>query len=155
MVKLKGYRKFELSDLFILLEILVVCIAIAIPVALATVTDKGTKRYGKGDKYLVYCHNENGDSEVFEITDSILKFRFDSSDLYNDVQIGETYEFTICGSRVPWLSWYPNIYQIKEAERSASFYVNISAISPYQNQSHVNKSNGISIIIKINHTICK
>ena len=128
MVKLKGYRKFELSDLFILLEILVVCIAIAIPVApafnktmnkrtaVATVTDKGTKRYGKGDKYLVYCHNENGDSEVFEITDSILKFRFDSSDLYNDVQIGETYEFTICGSRVPWLSWYPNIYQITEAE---------------------------------------
>ena len=124
----KNHKRFDMEDLFILLVALMVCIAIAIPVASAiqkatnkrtvvsTVTDKGTKRYGKGDKYLIYCHNENGNSEVFEITDSILKFRFDSSDLYNDVQVGKTYEFTICGSRVPWLSWYPNIYQIKEAE---------------------------------------
>lgn len=127
MKRTRKRRNFELYE-FIFLEVLVVCIALAIPVASAvnkltnertvtsTVTDKGTKRYGRGDKYLVYCHNENGNSEVFEITDSVLKFRFDSSDLYNDVQIGETYEFTICGSRVPWLSWYPNIYKIKKAE---------------------------------------
>ena len=98
MKRTRKRRNFELYE-FIFLEVLVVCIALAIPVASAvnkltnertvtsTVTDKG-----------------------------VLKFRFDSSDLYNDVQIGETYEFTICGSRVPWLSWYPNIYKIKKAE---------------------------------------
>lgn len=78
---------------------------------IATVTDKEVKRAGEdSDKYLVYTELDNGEVAVYEITDSLLKGRFDSSDLYAKIKIGETYKFTICGERIHFLSMYPNIY---------------------------------------------
>lgn len=83
---------------------------------IATVTDKQVKRTGdsSSDKYLIYTENENGNVAVYEITDSLLKGRFNSSDLYATIKIGKTYRLTICGERYPILSMYPNIYSAIE-----------------------------------------
>lgn len=64
-------------------------------------------------KYLVYSIDDAGNSMVFEVTDSLLRLRFDSADTYNLIAIGGKYEFTTGGYRVPPLSMYPNIYEIK------------------------------------------
>lgn len=79
---------------------------------IVTVTDKD--RVSDKNKYLVYTFDQQGESRVFEITDSLLKFRFDSSDDYNRIEVGKTYRITTCGYRVPILSWYPNIYEFSE-----------------------------------------
>lgn len=79
-----------------------------------TVTDKGVKRVNDNDKYLIYTENEAGDIQVYEITDSVLKWRFNSSDLYAEVEVGKTYKMNVCGNRIQILSWYPNIYSITE-----------------------------------------
>lgn len=77
-----------------------------------TVTDKGIKNEFKmRSRYLVYCKTAEEKTEVFEISDSILKFRFDSSDMYPNIEAGHTYKFTVCGKRMHLLSWYPNIYE--------------------------------------------
>lgn len=81
-----------------------------------TVTDTGIKNTLKNSRYLVYCKDENNETKVFEITDSIFKFRFDSSDVYPNILPNHTYRFTICGKRVPILSWYPNIYDYEIIE---------------------------------------
>lgn len=75
----------------------------------ATVTDK--ERITKQDNsyYLVFT-----DNEVFSVEDSWAKWRWDSSDLYGDIEIGKTYTFTVYGWRVPFLSWYRNILVIEE-----------------------------------------
>lgn len=83
---------------------------------IGTVTDKGIKRSGNDDKYLVYTKDENGNSQVFEVTDNILAGRFNSSDVYAEIEIGKTYEFTVGGSRNQFMSWYPNIYSFEEVE---------------------------------------
>lgn len=83
---------------------------------IGTVTDKGVKRSGNDDKYLVYTKDENGNSQVFEVTDNILAGRFNSSDVYAEIEIGKTYKFTVGGSRNQFMSWYPNIYSFEEAE---------------------------------------
>lgn len=89
---------------------------------IGTVTDKGIKRskgikrYGDDDKYLVYTKDENGNSQVFEITDNILAGRFNSSDVYAEIEIGKTYKFTVGGSRNQVMSWYPNIYSFEEVK---------------------------------------
>lgn len=83
---------------------------------IGTVTDKGIKRSGDDDKYLVYTKDENGNSQVFEVTDNILAGRFNSSDVYAEIEIGKTYEFTVGGSRNQFMSWYPNIYSFEEVE---------------------------------------
>lgn len=76
-----------------------------------TVTDKTiTKRDGdREDVYLVSTKNSSGETHVLEITDSLLLWRFNSADLYDQIQVGETYEFEIAGSRNYLFNWYPNI----------------------------------------------
>ena len=80
-----------------------------------TVTDKEVKNgYKQSGKYLVFGKDENGKVQVFEITDSLFKWRFDSSNVYASIEEGKTYVFTVGGSRSEFLSWYPNIYEVNE-----------------------------------------
>lgn len=80
---------------------------------IVNVEDKGIKRNGETDIYLVYTRTNDGKIEVFQITDSLLAGRFDSSDDYTGIKVGETYKFTVRGQRVRLFSWYPNIYDYK------------------------------------------
>lgn len=59
--------------------------------------------------YLVYC-----DVEVFTIQDDFYKGRFNSSDLYRDIEVGKTYNFTVFGWRNGFFSWYRNILRAEE-----------------------------------------
>ena len=81
----------------------------------ATVTEKGIKRIsgdkGGRDVYLVYTQTDAGEINVFQVTDSLLAGRFDSSDVYAGIMTGKKYEFAYRGSRNRLLSWYPNIYK--------------------------------------------
>ena len=81
------------------------------------VTEKGTKRSGSTEKYLIYCVDDNGESRVFEITDSLFARRFNSSDLYAEVKEGHRYKMLIAGYRVSFFSWYPNIYNVEDMGR--------------------------------------
>lgn len=82
-----------------------------------TVTDKDVKNYGKNNsKYLVFTEDLDGNIMTFEITDSVLKGRFNSSDIYAGIKLDKTYKLTIGGSRVEILSWYPNIYEYEEVK---------------------------------------
>ena len=74
-----------------------------------TVTDKTiTKRDGE-DVYVVFTQNSDGEIYPLEVVDSLLSWRFNSADLYDQIQVGETYEFEIAGSRNYLFNWYPNI----------------------------------------------
>ena len=52
----------------------------------------------------------------YEITDTPLIGRFNSSDLYAEIEVGKTYEFIVGGNRVPFMSWYPDIYSATEIQ---------------------------------------
>ena len=87
---------------------------------IGTVTDKGTKRSGDDDKYLVYTKDENGESQVFEITDSFAFGRYNSADVYAGIEIGKTYSFTVVGKRSEFYSIYPNIKEYHEVAQPTS-----------------------------------
>lgn len=76
-----------------------------------TVEDKAIKRYSDDDKYLVYT-----DNGTYEITDSLVYWRWDSSDLYGKIKVGETYEAKVYGWRIPIFSSYKNIVSVEEVE---------------------------------------
>ena len=71
-----------------------------------------TDKMVKDDVYLIYSEDT-----TYEITDSWLYPRFDSSDLYGKIQVGESYRIVVGGSRIPFLSWYPNIYRADKIEK--------------------------------------
>ena len=80
-----------------------------------TVTGKERIVESKGQsttsKYLVFTENE-----TFENTDSLLHFKFDSSEVYGQLEEGETYSAKVYGFRVPFLSMYRNIVFVEEVQ---------------------------------------
>ena len=77
----------------------------------ATVTGKEriTKVVEGNDNsyYLVYT-----DKGTFKVEDSIILFRFNSSDLYGSIKADSTYTFNTVGFRAGFLSEYPNVVTI-------------------------------------------
>ncbi len=54
--------------------------------------------------YLVFT-----DKGVLQNSDTILRGKFNSSDVYAAIKVGKSYDFTTVGFRVPLFSMYPNI----------------------------------------------
>lgn len=79
-----------------------------------TITDKERVNDNDSSKYLVFGKDPNGETMVFENTDTLLRGKFDSSNIYGNLEIGKTYEITVVGFRVPFLSWYQNIISYSE-----------------------------------------
>lgn len=73
-----------------------------------TVKEKENIVRNDSSKYLIYT-----DSEVFENTDSLWYWKWNSSDVYRDLEVGKQYEAEVYGFRVPFLSWYRNIVDVK------------------------------------------
>lgn len=67
---------------------------------------------GNSSKYLVV----DTDNNTYEVTDLFLKGKFNSTDIYNILEIGHTYRVEISGSRIRLFSMYPNINKIIEEE---------------------------------------
>lgn len=81
-------------------------------IVIITVQEKYVKNSKGLGKYMIIDTNNN----TYEITDLILKGKFNSSDLYAELKEGKTYEVEITGSRIEWLSCYKNINVIKETQ---------------------------------------
>ena len=83
-----------------------------------TVTEKTVKRIDTQDKYLIFVKIEGEDEiQVFEITDNWVEGKLNSSTIYGNIKVEETYTFTIKGSRNEILSWYPNISKIEKQKK--------------------------------------
>lgn len=65
-------------------------------------------------KYLIFCTDKDGNDRVLENTDSFLRFKFNSSDIYGQLEVGQTYQVTVVGYRIPFFSTYENIIEIEE-----------------------------------------
>lgn len=78
-----------------------------------TVTDKErvVKRNGNSvsSKYLVFT-----ETETFENTDCLARFKFNSSDVQGRLKTGETYTVDVYGWRIPFLSAYRNIVRVRQ-----------------------------------------
>lgn len=81
-----------------------------------TVTDKNIKRPASNsmDIYMVYGKDDDGQIMVFKDTDSIIPPKFNSSDIYAQIEVGKTYALTVRGFRIRIFSEYENIYKATE-----------------------------------------
>ena len=79
-----------------------------------TVTDKQIKISGKNDKYLIFAKLDTGKAEVFEDTDSMIEGKYNSSDIYGDLEKDKTYKIVVYGWRIPFWSMYRNIITARE-----------------------------------------
>ena len=66
--------------------------------------DRVTSTDGKSSQYLIFT-----DQETFADRDSWLALKFNSSDVYGQIQRGQICDFDVTGMRIPILSHYRNI----------------------------------------------
>lgn len=78
-----------------------------------TVKDKErvVDRDGEGSRYLIWSEDE-----TFENVDSLIKGKFNSSDLYGRLEEGKTYDCKVYGWRNGFFSWYRNLIGCNEVK---------------------------------------
>lgn len=69
------------------------------------IEDKESINTGDGHEYRVYTDCGN-----FVVQDEFLAGNFVASDTYRDLQENHAYDLRTRGWRIPFLSWFPNIY---------------------------------------------
>lgn len=81
------------------------------------VVDKDRITTGSGDsmssKYLIFT-----EAETFENTDSLTRWKFNSSDIQGQLRVGEAYQVEVYGYRIPFLSQYRNIVEVESVYQS-------------------------------------
>lgn len=77
-----------------------------------TIKDKYIKSGSKSGKYLIVDSNNN----TYQVTDLLFKGKFNSTDIYNQLEIGKTYRVEISGKRIHIFSMYQNINKVIEEE---------------------------------------
>ena len=100
---------------------LVISSSFAMPIIQATsssemvdivVVDKDRITTGSGEsmssKYLIFT-----ETETFENTDSLTRWKFNSSDIQGQLRVGQAYQVEVYGYRIPFLSQYRNIVDVE------------------------------------------
>lgn len=78
------------------------------------VLEKTVKRHEDSDKYLISIMKIDGKLETLENTDSVVEWKFNSSDLYGKIKKGNHYCLDTYGWRFPVFSWYKNIVGVSK-----------------------------------------
>ena len=81
------------------------------------VKDKWIKRPSgsENELYLVNCGGT-----TYKVSDLLFKGKFNSADIYGNLEIGKTYEITTTGYRWSFFSEYQNINSYKEIEEEGN-----------------------------------
>lgn len=75
-----------------------------------TVTDKDRGMDSEGNSnYRVYTEQ----CGTFSNEDSFLRGKLDSGDVQGQLEEGQTYELTVVGPRIPFMSVFPNILEVQ------------------------------------------
>jgi len=107
------FEDFEV--IFILLIFVSIVLSIAFPIVTIR-TFEGTledRIVDQGNTFLVLKNISNGKTEVFENEDSLLFWKFNSTDFVKDIKPGVIYHFKVNGLRIPIFSMYRNILSFK------------------------------------------
>lgn len=110
-----SYMFEDFEVIFILLIFVSIVLSIAFPIVTIR-TFEGTledRIVDRGNTFLVLKNISNGKTEVFENEDSLLFWKFNSTDFVKDIKPGVIYRFKVNGLRIPIFSMYRNILSFK------------------------------------------
>lgn len=109
-----GIGILGLFFLFVILDLVIIPIkynSVEDHECIATVTDK--ERHEDG-YYLIFCEDLNGNTVVLKNDDTMLRGKFDSSNMQQQIKEGKTYKFYVNGYRSEFWSLYENILSFEE-----------------------------------------
>lgn len=125
-----GFRRKQKKAMFGMIVFMIVFIMLGIVISIpfnfndheymVIVTDKERIVKGSGDstdsKYLIFADDVNGESRVFENTDTLLRLKWNSSNIQGQLKVGHTYKITVVGYRLSFMSMYENIIKVENVK---------------------------------------
>ncbi len=111
-----------------ILSFVVVIIVIALAVGATVVTSFNDHTYtatvtkqerivkDEDSYYLIFTKDDEGNYYEFKNEDNLLRGKFNSSSFQNQIEVGETYKFTVVGFRIGFLSSYENIIEFEKVD---------------------------------------
>lgn len=109
-----GIGIFVLFMLYMLLNLVIIPIyynSVEDHECIATVTDKERHEAGY---YLIFCEDFDGNTVVLKNDDTMLRGKFDSSNMQQQIKENQTYKFHVNGYRSEFWSLYENILSFEE-----------------------------------------
>lgn len=124
------FRRKQRKTIFRMIMIMIIFIMLGVVISIpfnfndheytVIVTDKERIVKGSGEstdsKYLVFVDDVNGESRVFENTDTLLRLKWNSSNIQGKLKVGHTYKITVVGFRMSFMSMYENIIKVEEVK---------------------------------------
>ena len=115
---MRGFRNIKL-----IISIIMIFLFIAVPISDTIINYSNEKvieitikdKYVKGQEGRYFIVDT--DNNTYIIADLLLKNKFNSSDLYSKLEIGNKYKVETTGMRIHFLSKYQNINKIIAEER--------------------------------------
>ena len=113
----------ESENIKLIISIIMIFLIIAVPISDTIINYSNEKvieitikdKYVKGQEGRYFIVDT--DNNTYIIADLLLKNKFNSSDLYSKLEIGNKYKVETTGMRIHFLSKYQNINKIIEEER--------------------------------------
>lgn len=129
-IEKSGFRRKQRKAMFGMIMFMIIFIMLGVVISIpfnfndheytAIVTDKERIVKGSGEstdsKYLVFVDDVNGESRVFENTDTLLRLKWNSSNIQGELKVGHTYKITVVGFRMSFMSMYENIIKVEEVK---------------------------------------
>lgn len=124
MFKFKAYTLNEL--LFAGFIVLIVGMILMVSIGrhffrdtyIVTVTDKERVVSDNGKRldsyYLVFTERQDKSIRVFSNQDSLIEWKFNSSDIQGQLKVGNTYKIRVYGWRFELFSMYENIVEVED-----------------------------------------
>ena len=118
-----GYLDIVLIGILSAIGLSMIVLLIAIPIYTVAeyknkeiytgeITDKYNKRSYDTDDFYIILDNK----KVIANTDLIFKGKFNSADIQAQLKVGEKVKVKTIGYRIPFLNFYPKLYEIEKLE---------------------------------------
>lgn len=123
-----GFRRKQRKTMFGMIVFMIVFIVLGVGISITfnfndheytvVVTDKERIVEGseESSKYLIFADDVSGESRVFENTDTLLRLKWNSSNIQGQLKVGHTYKITVVGLRLSFMSMYENIIKVEEVK---------------------------------------
>lgn len=109
----------------------------------ATITDKEMTN----NHNFIYIITADGEEKVLDNQNVLFRFKFNSAEIYGDLEIGETYEFSVIGTR--FLGMYENIVGYTLVEDTDEVIYNASDNAYKIADLNEKKEQGYAIVISV------
>ena len=106
----KGLIGFLVVMIFVMIVVGWYVVLVYSSVEYETIKIKDKERTERSG-YLIFTQNE-----IFKNGDDLWFMKFDSSDIYNELEVGKTYRVKVNWFRVPFLSYYRNILELNDVK---------------------------------------